>query len=393
MKFTIINQHLYNYGDEIAGITLIDSINKRFDNVDNISVYYKIPGQLNLSYDNVVHQGQPFTKSWKTLLSIFLVLIFSPFSQKIIFDLKLKQYISDIISSDYVFVSPCGANMGIYKDWKFMLVVLLCIRSGKKPIFHGITVGKSGNFLFDAIARYCFKNSEMFVREKKCVSFLNSMNIRSFRTVDTAFMFENEKPFRYDVKNYIVFIPTKLDSWHPNFKGFSVEEDISEKIIPALVSYAKRQDSKIVILPHMYNEEGGNTEVDLLSYYHDIIVSCGLNKSMVEIVNCEDFRDYDNFIKHSSFVVSMRYHGVVMSIKNCVPFLSLAYENKMTEVCNYSQKSDFNIELYNTKLPEFINIEYLMDRQNKLDRSIPDYLCFLAEQCIQQLFFRESNNR
>ena len=54
----------------------------------------------------------------------------------------------------------------------------------------------------------------------------------------------------------------------------------------------------------------------------------------------------------SQIVVGMRYHAIVLGAKANVPFLALAYENKMVEVSNYTEKSDFCLKLYDLNFDE-----------------------------------------
>ena len=46
-------------------------------------------------------------------------------------------------------------------------------------------------------------------------------------------------------------------------------------------------------------------------------------------------------------MVGMRYHSIVLAAKNSVPFLALAYENKMREVCRYTNNLENYLNLQN----------------------------------------------
>ena len=51
----------------------------------------------------------------------------------------------------------------------------------------------------------------------------------------------------------------------------------------------------------------------------------------------------------------MRYHGIVIAAKNAIPFVSIAYENKMCEVSEYVNMKKQNIEI------KCVTYEKLMD--------------------------------
>jgi polysaccharide pyruvyl transferase WcaK-like protein len=95
----------------------------------------------------------------------------------------------------------------------------------------------------------------------------------------------------------------------------------------------------------------------------------------------------------STFVVSMRYHGIVMAIRNKVPFISLGYENKMNEVCKYS-----NVEYLNYKLVDINtwSLEQKFDQYYAQREEIKEtlnksntYLEQLAKVAIDQIEFNQ----
>jgi polysaccharide pyruvyl transferase WcaK-like protein len=52
----------------------------------------------------------------------------------------------------------------------------------------------------------------------------------------------------------------------------------------------------------------------------------------------------------------MRYHGLVFAAKNAVPFIALSYENKMKEVCIYTDNRESYIDLRNPRNFDFQEI-------------------------------------
>ncbi|RGW56976.1 hypothetical protein DWV63_15170 [Enterococcus durans] len=113
-----------------------------------------------------------------------------------------------------------------------------------------------------------------------------------------------------------------------------------ENVIDPLIRLADKKKLNIVILKHMHSS---GEESELINFFRKEIESRTLSDIDVLVPEIENCYEYSAVIKNSSFVLSMRYHGVVMAIKNGVPFLSLGYENKMQEVCNYSGFENNNI--------------------------------------------------
>lgn len=387
MNVLIINQHTKNYGDDLAGIALIQEIKKRFSKC-RINILYNTSGQLDIKDNRIIHEVD-LTLRNIGVLQIIVYLLFSFFKVEIIYNEALKKLRDLVRESEYIFVSPCGANIGIYRDWRFLIRSLIVIQLGGELIFHNNTIGKSGNLVFDKVAKYILIRSRVFVREKQSQDYLRSINIFSVRSVDTAFLFHNEISGRINLlENYSVFIPTSLENWHPDFKDVDTFNLVKEKVLKEYVDFLKRNKLKLYILPHMHGEY---IETELHNRYVLAFIELGLPREQVHVLCVENYNDYNYYIMKSKFVVSMRYHGIVMAIKNKIPFISLGYENKMNEVCKYS-----NVEYLNYKLLEINtwNLEQKFDQYYAQSNEIKEtlnksnvYLEQLAKIAIDQIEF------
>ncbi len=128
----------------------------------------------------------------------------------------MREMARTIRESDIIFVTPCGASIGIYKDWPFLIRLLFCLYEKKTPVFYLDTVGKSGDWLFDHLAAKVTKKSKMYVREKASFEYLKSIGVVAKQGVDTAFSLPPLYNQRSDRK--IGIVTTQLD-WHPDFQG------------------------------------------------------------------------------------------------------------------------------------------------------------------------------
>lgn len=386
MKFTIINQHTLNYGDDIAAISLIETLIEKFGENTVIDIIYNTKGKLAIEKSNIHHLTDVTLKKMgllNILLFVFTQVFHIPFNR----NEAVKKFKKSILNSNYVLVSPCGANIGIYQDWRFLIKLLLVVLLGKRPVFHNNTIGKSGNYFFNKLAFYVLRHSDLYVREKESLEFLAKKNLFAIRSVDTGFLFNNHKSFCAE-EEYMLFIPTQLDNWHPDFKNKNFDKLLREKILKHFSEFCKEKKCKMYILPHLY---GNQKEQELLKMYRRAFIEYGLDASEIKILKIEDCYDYDNYIKYAQFVVSMRYHGVVMSIKNKTNFLSLAYENKMEEVCSYSDMKKNNIYLQDICQETFIDFNKLIASESTMLRwqEKVDYLKGNATLCLNQLVFRE----
>ena len=247
MKITILNQHTNNFGDEAAGISLIDTLNEKFANPE-INLIYNGDGKISCNYKNVIHRVD-YKLKYMGYFNILLKLLFRNYKGND----TMKKYDDLMKSSDYIIVSPCGANIGIYKDWRFLVRIIFAIYNGKEPIFYLNTIGKSGNLIFDKIAKFVLKNSKVYIREIKSKEYLDSINIKCGLGVDTAFLLKHKYEKKY-TKNRIAFILTDFSN-HKNFKEINCYDFIVEKIIPDLCSFAKEKKLSISIIPHLNTVE------------------------------------------------------------------------------------------------------------------------------------------
>lgn len=339
MVITIINQHTNNFGDEAAGISLINNLFKKYKDIE-INIIYNGDGTIHYHRKSLNHCVDCKLK-YMGYLNLFIKMLFHKYKG----NKTMQEYDNLIKKSDYVIVTPCGANIGIYKDWRFLVRILLAIFNGKKPIFHLNTIGPSGNWLFDKIATYALKNSYVYVREKKSQEYLKNMKINCKLGIDTAFLFEVSEKVDID-SNRLIFVPSDL-SKHKNFKNIDVNNQLFEKIIPAIYEFALKRNMVIHILPHLNTDK----ELEMLKKIKNIFIE-KYNYNNVIIDKVTTVFDYYKEIAMSQIVVGMRYHAIVLGAKANVPFLALAYENKMVEVSNYTEKSDFCLKLYDLNFDE-----------------------------------------
>lgn len=371
MKITIINQHTNNFGDEAAGISLINNLFKKYKNLE-INLVYNGDGTIHYERENLNHKVDCKLK-YMGYFNIFMKMIFHKYKGNSV----MQEYDKLIQESDYVFVAPCGANIGIYKDWRFLVRILFAIFNGKKPIFHLNTIGASGNWLFDKIAIYALKKSQVYVREVKSKEYLEKLKIPCKLGIDTAFLFEYPDNIEVN-ENKITFVASDV-SKHKNFKNIDAKKQLFEEIVPQIYEFASKNNMIIHILPHLNTPE----EYKMLNEIKENIVN-KYNYENVIIDKVTTVFDYYREIANSKIVIGMRYHAIVLGAKSNTPFVGLAYENKMIEVSNYTKKSNYCLKLYENykgeKLQEKLN-EALSEYDKYVDdlKNVNKEIKYLAE--------------
>lgn len=343
MNFLILNQNTDNFGDDIAAVAL-EHIIKSVEPSASLRFIYATPKWLNqvpvMDAEHIF--VEPLNKS------AYIDIIRFWLNQKKIFTLKYKNDSFQILHNsvdwaDVILFSPCGANIGIYKDWNALKFLLAIVITKKKLVFHLNTIGLSGNLRFDLLAKFVLRRSKIFVRENRCIAELKEWGLIANQGPDTAFALPPiprcASPNANQVR--IGFIPTDL-SWHPNHRSCN-QTSLKLELINTIAKIAIAPNTEIILIPHL---SGLQSESTLLHEIHNLLIEAGLGKDQIisnnHIINAFE---YDKAIAKCDVVISMRYHGVVLSAKNGTPFISINYENKMNEVCRYTGMNTYSINI------------------------------------------------
>ncbi|CAM4086926.1 hypothetical protein AT575_04120 [Streptococcus penaeicida] len=331
MKAIVINQYTENRGDEAAGTALVKNLLKN-PKIDQIDIIYNSAYKLDIDDPKIKHRNEDLRLKNAGKVGILNYLLFrkTPFNKYALNNKVMKDMVETIREADYIYVTPCGASIGIYKDWAFLIRLLFVIKENKTPIFCLNTINASGNKLFDFLATKVLRKSKLYVREQRSKDYLQSLGLNSELGVDTAFSLDPITAER-DLSK-IGLVVTLLD-WHPEFKGRNMSEEVLNNIIPAISEFCQKNNYSIDVIPHI----GEEPETSYINQVVSKLVETGLSSS--KIVYRNDIKtsdEYDAAISKLRFMVGMRYHSIVLAAKNAIPFLALAYENKMREVCRYT---------------------------------------------------------
>jgi colanic acid/amylovoran biosynthesis protein len=361
VNILITNQHSANVGDDVAGIALINQLTNLFPD-SRIDIVYnssKKTAHLPIEKPNIIHHDLYLSRS-----DIRHMLVYSLrrlFRQRV--DparlSNVGKYLEVVNQSDIVFFAPAGANIGAYRRWASLFRAFVPVMEGKRLIFALNTIGKSGSVLFDIIARYILRRSIVFVRERRSLDELASMKVYAVQGVDSAFSLPvvTERPLIEG--EYIAFIPTELSRWFDAYKKTNIDEYVFDVVLLCIARFSSSHDLRIVLLPHLTDYKGW-FEKEYFARIERRLRCEGMRPDNITVYSqISSYKDYDNIVAHAALTISMRYHGVVLSAKNATPFVALAYENKMKEVCLYTEQPDSYLDLMNH---EEYDVSAMLDR-------------------------------
>jgi polysaccharide pyruvyl transferase WcaK-like protein len=337
-RIAIINQHTSNFGDDAAGVCLIYQLLDHFP-LTTIEVIYKrkstFGDALPINDPRVRHRTDLYLNENDLGAGIAYAILPRRLFEKFFSKSRVADHVRALQSTDVVFVSPCGANIGRYRDKLFLFRVLIATKECSKVLFSLNTIGRSGTLWYDYLAKTVLKKTLNFVREKKSYDDLHNWGISATLGVDTALsmplkMIDQAKQECSLNGDYIAFIPTfALKNWHPDFKNNNLDDQFNS-IYSCLASVAKRANFSILIIPHLHGTED---ETGDLLVAVDELKRRGVCASIAEDVKSPI--SYAATLSMARIVVTMRYHGIVLAARTGRPFVGISYENKMHEVASY----------------------------------------------------------
>ncbi|MFC3927400.1 polysaccharide pyruvyl transferase family protein [Streptococcus caprae] len=340
MKVIVINQYCENRGDEAAGTALVRNLLGK-PKIDQIDIIYNSANKLDIDHPKILHRNEELRlkKIGKLGILRYLLLRKTVLRRLSFANETMREMARTISEADVIYVTPCGASLGIYKDWAFLLRLLFVISENKTPVFCLNTINASGNILFDFLAKLVLRKSKVYVREQRSVDYLKSIQVKSELGVDTAF---SEQPIIMERDPKRIGLVVTLLEWHPEFTGRNMSQEVIENIVPGIAQYCIENEYEIELIPHTGQQ-------DETEYIQEVIRALEDNGMLKESlifrkdVNTSD--EYDLALASKRFVVGMRYHSIVLAAKNAVPFVALAYENKMKEVCKYTNSMESYLNL------------------------------------------------
>lgn len=345
----VVHQHTNNYGDDAAGVALVEGVQRELgaDTVDVFYIWHKNGRRISTGGAAVRHHmPRVLAGTHDERPRLALTALLWPLSGRA--DRGLAEMVARCRAADAVFVAPAGSNLGVYKDWTYLLTLVVLVRSGVRLRFVQNTIVSSGSAVFDRLALYVLRRSEVAVREAASARWLASHRVGAYLGVDTALLLADRQAGACRPRSgapYVAVVPTRLGSWHPAFRGFDDERFLRTVLARAVADVAAERGLEVRIVPHLAGPEAEHTIHELLL---DELAGAGRPASVAEVGALDDYR---TALAQAEVVVSMRYHGLVLSGMAGVPCVSLSYENKMHEAATYLGMADLELDMHDVDEP------------------------------------------
>ena len=288
----------------------------------------------------------------------------------------LKAFIRAVKWCDLAVYAPGGPNIGdLYRTY-ILLDCIDLLRAYKKPyVFYAPSMGPFKQYK-RRIARAIRSAAAVCLREEVSAGYVRklvpgkeictSLDAAFQHSVDTT-MYQKQMQeypglteFLQRFRKVVGITVTDLQ-WHSLYKGHETVDKIG-KAFRGLLSYLYDNGYGVVFIPQLFGK------------YSDKEYMSGFSGEHCFVLDAEHdcyFQQY--LIAQLYAVVGMRYHSNIFSAKAGVPFVSVAYEQKMTGFMQKTGLSEYCLSL--AQLSE----SALIARFEKLCRHHEEYKLKLSE--------------
>ena len=357
MNILLIDQPLWNRGDESAHKGLVRSILKAIPNarikvmelgvspaaIDEFDMKLPQVEFVNITPLNEVWFNRVARHSYRWNAGWTLTLC--PTGNKI---KRLYKW------ADMVMMAPGGINLGGFQDWRHLSLLLLARSMGKPLAYYGRSIGpfttatraqRRFRHLAKKALEYC---SFVCLRDEKSVNVARELGINCTPTVDSAFLDATEADVPDDVRRiigggeYIVFVPNEL-VWHYAYRN-TVQPQTINRFYADLVRIMQElyPKHKIVMLPQTNNQTRNDYQ-----YFRELRETFLRKEPVVIIPDTYNSDVQQAVIRQAALMVGARYHSIVFGINQGIPFISLSYEHKMAGLLESLGETDRMIDITN----------------------------------------------
>lgn len=354
MNILIINQPTKNRGDEAAHKAFIRTLLRETNHSytilfvdENESVIEQMMvHDSRVQYVNertFISKGKTFVVKLALIMNVISLVLLHPAFRII------NKYIK---KADYVVCAPGGISLGAFHNWEHLCSLLLAQKK-KRTAYFSRSFGpfSAKNRLERVYNKYSYRALQSFgylsVRDQKTMDLAEQMNIKYVRSIDSVFL---DSELHADVpaelskslgENYCVVVPNSL-VWHPSYP--IENRSAIDGLYYQIFDYVHRSypSLTIVLLPQLF----GQGKKGDYNYFLSLTESKNKGDAKIIVVN-DSFNSeiQQRIISKAKFVIGARYHSIVFSLNNMVPFVALSYEHKIAGLLSLLNMSNRLIDI------------------------------------------------
>lgn len=382
MNILIMNAHWNNRGDEAATRAMIDHLQDKYPDA-KIKVLLLTSNIKQFRYDDVECRSNFYPRKRDLY---FEVPLFVLSRGKLMFSKRGKEFCQLIKEADIVIHAPGGPSIGdiYFTDEIYYLYRMLIAKVLHKPyVFYAPSMGPFNtekHKFRNALRRSILNGASVFcVREpisKKYIEKLGNVKLPTV-TLDSAFQYPvnieknqqilNEYQELRDFINQnekIIGITITDLKWNPKYAQTSVSVNINDTFTK-MIEYLNKLGYAVLFIPQLFGNQHDNKYMSTFANEKCMVMS----------------EDYDCYfqqfiISKMHALIGMRYHSNIFSAKMGCPFVSVAYEQKMSGFMKKIGLEEYCIDIND------LSFNLLKEKFSSLEKNYNSYKEVLVEKSV-----------
>lgn len=335
-RIVIVNAHWSNRGDEAALRALIDALIEAGH--CNIQVIFKDdkPVRQFPYQKNVTHFSAKFLPKsiWQEIIAVC-----TKGNPRVVQDDALRRTVRAVKKADFLIYAPGGAVICRRFWWRKQLEYLLpflCAKIFRIPmVVAAPSIGPFDHSIYKkTVVRCLLKVPKMIcVREDISKAYLAELGIRKHvvTTADMAFynrevLKENDKVLGkqnglesfFHTYEKVIGLTISDFSWHVKYSSDAGLSNKIEHIMKGFIGRMKTEGIGVILIPQLFGNQNDKRYLGRFQDSNTFLLSDDLDAYFQQCL-----------ISRLYAVVGMRYHSNIFAAKAGVPFLAIAYEEKM----------------------------------------------------------------
>ena len=356
MKFLLINQPMFNRGDESAHKALVYALMQHFPDCTVEVLFTGRPQEAieecRVDDPRITYTNLPVDDRY---LATYL--------RRLVRNNRFLWYLNPVErdiarrcrKADWIISSPGDKSLGARYDWDHLFFVTIAEYAGRHVAYYGRSIGpfpedSIEHRRFNFLARRALKKAEFIsLRDPESCRIADSLGLSYHSTLDTAFLYTPIVQLPSEVQEqlgdgeYIVLVPNYLITNSTDFGGASTPlqvklffAELSRRILEQFPT------CRIVMLPQLFC--GQDYASSDYAFFKDI--EADVADARVSVLPDTLPSEYHQaVIAGAKCVVGARYHSIVFAINNNVPFVTLNYEGRILGMLEALGKQDRVVDI------------------------------------------------
>ena len=356
MRFLLINQPMFNRGDEATHKALVYALLQHFPDCSIEVLFTGRPqeavDECRVDDHRLTYTNLPVTDRY---LSVYLKRLVWHTRFMWLFNPVARDIARRCRKADWIISSPGDKSLGARYDWDHLFFVSIAEYAGRRVAYYGRSIGpfpedSSGHRHFNYLSRKALRKADFVsLRDPESCRIADALGVGYERTLDISFLYTPIVQLPQDLADaigegeYIVLVPNYLIPNAMDFEGRSTPyqvklffTELARRILEQFPQF------RIVMLPQLFcGRDYASTD---LAFFRDIASEVADDRVVV-LPDTLPSECHQAVIAGSKCVVGARYHSIVFAINNDVPFVTLNYENRILGMLEALGKQDRVVDI------------------------------------------------